>query len=45
MYLIGGIFLCLWAWAMVAGGTIDKARAALDKQYRAAESNDLPKEH
>lgn len=44
MYLIGGIFLALWAWAMVAGGTIDKARAALDKQYRAAESNNSPKE-
>lgn len=45
MYLIGGIFLALWAWAMVAGGTIDKARAALDKQYRAAESNDSTKEN
>lgn len=45
MYALGGIFLALWAWAMVAGGTIDKARAALDKQYLATESKDLPKEH
>ena len=43
MYALGGIFLALWAWAMVAGGTIDKARAALDKQYRANEQQ--PKEH
>lgn len=26
MWFIGGIFVCLWAWAMIAGGTIDKAR-------------------
>jgi hypothetical protein len=32
MYVIGGIFVCLWAWAMIAGGTIDKARAVLDRQ-------------
>lgn len=32
MYVLGGIFVCLWAWAMIAGGTIDKARAALDRQ-------------
>ncbi|MFM6971859.1 MAG: DUF4233 domain-containing protein [Rhodoluna sp.] len=32
MYVVGGIFLCLCAWAMIAGGTIDKARAALEKQ-------------
>lgn len=32
MYVVGGIFVCLWAWAMIAGGTIDKARAALERQ-------------
>ena len=32
MYVLGGIFVCLWAWAMIAGGTIDKARAVLDRQ-------------
>lgn len=37
MYVLGGIFVCLWAWAMIAGGTIDKARAVLDRQ--AAEQN------
>ncbi len=31
MYVVGGIFVCLWAWAMIAGTTIDKARAALDR--------------
>ena len=31
MYVVGGIFLCLWIWAMVAGGTIDKARAAYER--------------
>lgn len=28
MYLLGGVFLVMWAWGMIAGGTIDKARAA-----------------
>jgi hypothetical protein len=28
MYLFGVIFLGLWAWGMIAGSTIDKARAA-----------------
>jgi Sec-independent protein secretion pathway component TatC len=27
MWIVGGIFVCLWAWAMIAGSTIDKARA------------------
>lgn len=27
MWIIGGILLCLWAWAMIAGSTIDRARA------------------
>ena len=27
MWFIGGLFVCLWAWAMIAGTTIDKARA------------------
>ena len=26
MWVVGGIFACLWAWAMIAGTTIDKAR-------------------
>jgi len=28
MWLVGAIFVCLWIWAMLAGTTIDKARAA-----------------
>ena len=28
MYLLGAVFLGMWAWGMIAGGTIDKARAA-----------------
>jgi len=31
MYLLGVIFLGMWAWGMIAGGTIDKARAAKQK--------------
>ena len=31
MFVVGGIFVCLWIWAMVAGGTIDKARAACER--------------
>lgn len=27
MWFVGGLMLCLWAWAMIAGSTIDKARA------------------
>jgi hypothetical protein len=27
MWIVGAIFICLWAWAMIAGSTIDKARA------------------
>lgn len=31
MYLLGVIFIAMWAWGMIAGGTIDKARAAKSK--------------
>lgn len=31
MYFLGAVFLVLWAWGMIAGGTIDKARAARQK--------------
>ena len=31
MYLLGAVFLAMWAWGMIAGGTIDKARAAKRK--------------
>ena len=31
MYLLGAVFLAMWAWGMIAGGTIDKARAAKSK--------------
>ena len=31
MYGLGAIFLAMWAWGMIAGGTIDKARAAKNK--------------
>jgi hypothetical protein len=31
MYLLGAVFLGMWAWGMIAGGTIDKARAAKNK--------------
>lgn len=32
MYLVGIIFVGIWAWGMIAGGTIDRARANLDAQ-------------
>lgn len=32
MFYIGALFACMWAWAMIAGSTIDKAKAALDIQ-------------
>jgi sterol desaturase/sphingolipid hydroxylase (fatty acid hydroxylase superfamily) len=28
MFLLGAIFLGMWGWAMIAGATIDSARAA-----------------
>ena len=28
MWFLGAVFICLWAWAMIAGTTIDKARKA-----------------
>ena len=31
MYVLGVVFLGMWAWGMIAGGTIDKARAAKKK--------------
>ena len=31
MYLLGTIFLGMWVWAMIAGATIDRARAAKAK--------------
>lgn len=38
MWVVGAIFICLWAWAMIAGSTIDKARA---KYLRLQESTNL----
>jgi len=37
MWFLGGIMLCLWAWAMIAGSTIDKARANYLKLQAAAQ--------
>ena len=31
MFLLGAIFLGMWGWAMIAGATIDSARAAKAK--------------
>ena len=38
MWFVGGILVCLWAWAMIAGSTIDKARANYLKLQAAAEN-------
>jgi hypothetical protein len=32
MFYIGGLFACMWAWAMIAGSTIDKARIAYERE-------------
>lgn len=32
MFYVGGVFACMWAWAMIAGTTIDKAKAVLENQ-------------
>ena len=39
MYLLGIIFVGIWAWGMVAGGTIDRARANLDAQRLQMDQN------
>ena len=31
MFGLGAVFLAMWAWGMIAGGTIDKARAVKSK--------------
>ena len=31
MYGLGAVFLAMWAWGMIAGGTIDRARVAKSK--------------
>ena len=31
MFYIGGVFACMYAWAMITGGTIDKARLAFER--------------
>jgi hypothetical protein len=38
MWIVGGIFVCLWAWAMIAGTTIDKARRAYISMQPPADS-------
>lgn len=32
MFYIGGLFACMWAWAMIAGSTIDKAKLAFERE-------------
>jgi hypothetical protein len=45
MYLLGVIFVGIWAWGMVAGGTIDRARANLDAQRLQMDQNGSPSEN
>lgn len=40
MYLLGAVFIALWAWGMIAGGTIDKAREAKKKLDSEGGSNE-----
>ena len=39
MYLLGIIFVGIWAWGMVAGGTIDRARTNLEAQRLQMDQN------
>jgi len=32
MFYIGGLFTCMWAWAMIAGSTIDRAKIAYERE-------------
>jgi len=32
MFFLGGIFACMWAWAMIAGSTIDRAKLAYERE-------------
>lgn len=40
MYLLGVVFLGMWIWGMIAGTTIDKAKAALEKQRLLGEAKE-----
>ena len=40
MFLLGAVFIALWAWGMIAGGTIDKAREAKKKLDSEGGSNE-----
>ena len=31
MWFVGGLVACLWVWAMIAGTTIDRAKAAVER--------------
>lgn len=35
MFYIGAVFACMWAWAMIAGSTIDRAKAAYERDRAA----------
>jgi Zn-dependent protease with chaperone function len=35
MFFVGAIFTCMWAWAMIAGSTIDKAKQAYEREKAA----------
>lgn len=40
MFLVGAIFAGLWIWGMIAGGIIDRARAAWEAQQEREGGND-----
>ena len=40
MFVIGSMVAGMWIWALVAGGTIDKARANFDKNKEAGSDAD-----
>lgn len=40
MWFVGIIFVGLWAWAMIAGGTVDRARANYERKAQEANSDE-----
>lgn len=45
MFLVAGLTTSLWIWALIAGGTIDKARANYQKLMEGNEGGENPSSH
>lgn len=45
MFLIAGLTTSMWIWALIAGGTIDKARANYQKLMEGQQGGENPSSH